>query len=658
VKRYFKVLLLLAYGLVGCSFQKAQLTSEIQSELDRFNGNHQPLQDFFREAEYSQLKISPDGRFIAALYPKNGVNSIGILSSDLKELIFSGQFEDERHILHYEWVNNTRLILWAGKKYGYLDGRNSDVQTFFVDYNGRNFKNFFIKQWAHYELVRILPDDPDHVVMARYHWSDRGRPTAVKVNVNNGQEKRLTSPPIKRGFFLADEQGEVNVAVEFSKEIYGESQVHYRLGRGTKWQELAYPVKGKGELRPIHLDSANKALYLISDLETGREGVYRLDLKSGQSKLISGDAKVDVSGLIMDRGDRLVGVIYDPDYPEIEILDPDSEIMKVYRDLLIGFQHQRVDGLSLTRDQSLGIFRVSSDTNPGEFYKIDVKTRRVSFLGRSRSWLKPENLSPMKPVHFKARDGLDIHGYLTLPPKGPQKNLPAVLVVHGGPHGVRDFWGYDPEVQFLAQRGFAVLQVNYRGSGGYGRKFLETGYKQWGLTMQDDLTDATHWLVQQGYADPKRLAIYGGSYGGYAALMGAVREPDLYRCAVTYVGVSDLTIQRDKSDTAEDATGEDYLDRALGKDEADLKKRSALYNIDRIKVPIFIAHGKDDRRVPFANAEKLRVALEKAGKPYEWLAKESEGHGFTQDANRYEFYLRLAQFLEKHTALPTRAAGN
>jgi dipeptidyl aminopeptidase/acylaminoacyl peptidase len=256
----------------------------------------------------------------------------------------------------------------------------------------------------------------------------------------------------------------------------------------------------------------------------------------------------------------------------------------------------------------------------------------------------------MKPVAFKARDGLELRGYLTLPPQGQQKNLPAVILVHGGPHGVRDYWQYDSEAQFLAHRGFAVLQVNYRGSGGYGNKFQESGYQQWGLSMQDDLTDATHWLVKEGYADANRLAIVGGSYGGYAALMGVVREPKLYRCAVTYVGVSDLTIQAEDSDTATHKSGEDYLERALGKDEESLKKRSALYNIDRIQAPIFIAHGKDDKRVPFSNAFKLREALEKAGKPFEWMAKDSEGHGFQQEPNRYEYYMRLAEFLEKHTA--------
>lgn len=637
--------------LAQCTYQKAELSSELRSELQSFNSQGIPLEDFFKEASYSQLKISPDGRFIAALFPQNGINSLAILSSDLSELVFTGQFDDERHIISYDWVNDKRLVLFAGKKYGYLDGRNSDVRTYFVDYDGKNLKNFFEKEWAWFDLVRILPNDPDHVVMAKYHWGDGGRPTAVKVNVNNGKMKFLAAPPIKQGVFLADEEGEVNVAVEFSEESFDKGEVHYRLGRGTPWKKLDYPAKGAGEAHPFYLDSKEKALYLQSNVETGRSGIYRLDLVSGESKLVSADPLVDLSSVIMDRG-QLVGAHYDPAYPEVEIIDPASELMQLYKELLLAFQNQRVEDLHFTRDRSQATFKVSSDQNPGEFYKISVKDKKLYKLGSSRAWLDPQKMAPMKPVEFVAPDGIKVHAYLTLPPTKAPKNLPAVILVHGGPHGVRDYWGFDPEVQFLAARGFAVLQVNYRGSGGYGRPFERSGYKQWGLSMQDDLTDATHWLVQQGYADKRRLAIYGASYGGYAALMGTVREPDLYRCAVSYVGVSDLTIQRHSSDTSQSEAGVDYLDQALGKDATDLKRRSALYNIDKIKVPIFIAVGKDDVRVPYANSERMKDALAAAGKPYEWMARDSEGHGFSQEANRYAFYLKLAQFLEKHTALP------
>ncbi len=633
----------------ACVYQNAEMTGEIQTQLDQVNKGHKPLQDFFREAEYSQLKISPDGRYIAAIYPNQGINSLAVLSGDLKEMIFTGKFDDKRHIIDYEWVNNTRLMLRAGKKFGYLDGRNSDVQTFFVDYNGKNLKNFFVGQWAFYYLVRTLPDDPNHVVVAKYHWSDRGRPIALKVNVYNGQERTLASPPIRRGMFLADADGEVNVAVEPSEEKFDKAQIHYRMGRGSPWKKLDYPG-GSGSVSPLYLDSKAKALYLTSSMETGREAVYRLDLERGESKPISSDPIVDVSSVIQDQDDRPIAALYDPDLFEVDMIDPNSPLMKLYRDLLISFKYQRVDGLSLTKDGNTGVFRVSSDRNPGEFYKVDVLSQKLIRIGSSRSWLKPTEMAEMKPIAFKARDGMEVRGYLTLPPKVAPRNLPAVILVHGGPHGVRDYWAFDAEAQFLASRGFAVLQVNYRGSGGYGDKFQEIGYKQWGLSMQDDLTDATHWLVKEGYADSKRLAIVGASYGGYAALMGVVREPQLYRCAVTYVGVSDLTIQTEDSDTASENTGEDYLARAVGTDEESLKQRSALYNIDRIQVPIFIAHGKDDKRVPYSNALRLREALEKAGKPFEWLAKDYEGHGFQQEPNRYEYYMRLASFLEKHTA--------
>jgi dipeptidyl aminopeptidase/acylaminoacyl peptidase len=652
----FAIILLLTW--TGCAYQKAELTGEIQAQLDQINVGHKPLQDFFREAEYSQLKISPNGRFIAAIYPYQGINSLAILSGDLKQLIFTGKFDDERHIVNYKWVNDTRLMLQAGKKYGYLDGRNSDVQTYFVDYDGRNLKNFFSNQWAFYYLVRTLPDDPSHVVMAKYHWSDRGRPMAMKVNVYNGQERLLASPPIKRGIFLADADGEVNVAVEPSAEKFDVAQIHYRQGRGSRWTQLDYPAKGDGSLSPVYLDAKAKALYLKSSIETGREALYRLDLERGESKVISSDPYVDITAVIQDQEDKPIGALYDPDFFEVDMIDPNSPVMKLYRDLLVSFKYQRVDGLSLTRDGFTGVFRVSSDRNPGEFYKVDVLSKKLIPIGNSRPWLDAKDMAAMKPIAFKARDGLELRGYLTLPAKGPAKNLPAVVLVHGGPHGVRDYWAFHSEVQFLASRGFAVLQVNYRGSGGYGDKFQEIGYQQWGLSMQDDLTDATHWLVKEGYADAKRLAIVGGSYGGYAALMGVVREPKLYRCAVTYVGVSDLTIQTEDSDTSLDKTGEDYLARALGTDEADLKRRSALYNVDRIEVPILIAHGKDDRRVPFSNAVKLREALEKTGKPFEWLAKDSEGHGFQQDPNRFEYYLRLVSFLEKHTAVSSTAAAS
>ncbi len=632
--------------LAACGFQKADLAPDVSKRLEEADRGQIPVESFFKDAEYSQIVISPEGRYLAAIFPKNGRNAFAVLASDLSKPIFVGDIGDERHVLWIKWVSDQRLVLAAGKRYGYLDGRDTDVQLFFVDYDGKHFSDFSPGHPAHYEFVRTLPNDPDHVVMAEYDYRDRGRPMAVKVDVNTGNETMLAYPPMARGVFGADQDGQVNVALEPDADDPLKSQVYYRLGKGQDWQKLRYPVEAEGQVEPIHLDPASKTLDVVSNLETGKIGVYRLDLTTGKSRALSRDPTVDLSELVMD-DDEVAGAWYQPEKPELEIIDKDSALMKLYADLSHGFPGETVQDVSLTRDKTRGVFKVSSDRNPGSFYEVDVATRKIRFLANARSWIDPKQMAEMKPFALKARDGLPLHGYLTLPPHGPQKNVPTVVRVHGGPM-VRDSWSFDPEAQFLASRGFAVVQVNFRGSGGYGRRFEEAGWRQWGRAMQDDVTDATRWAISEGYADPKRLAIYGGSYGGYAALMGVVREPTLYRCAIDYAGVSDLPFHVHRTDAANSDLGEAYLAKIHGNDEKELEANSAVYNVDKIQVPILIAHGRDDVRVRFGNAEHLRDALEQAHKPYEWLVKDSEGHGFRQEANRFDLYVTMLAFLQKY----------
>jgi acylaminoacyl-peptidase len=223
-----------------------------------------------------------------------------------------------------------------------------------------------------------------------------------------------------------------------------------------------------------------------------------------------------------------------------------------------------------------------------------------------------------------------------------------VVLPHGGPHGVRDYWAFSPDVQVLASRGYAVLQVNYRGSGGYGRDFLYAGYGKWGTLMQDDLTDATLWAIDAGIAHRDRVCIYGASYGGYAAMMGVVREPDLYQCAIAYVGVYDLELMFEKGDIPDRDTGVTFLKEAVGEDEQDLRSRSPVHNLHRLKAPVFIVHGGEDFRVDVEHAYRLRDRLDELGKPYEWMLKEKEAHGFYRPENRLELYERMLAFLGKY----------
>jgi dipeptidyl aminopeptidase/acylaminoacyl peptidase len=283
---------------------------------------------------------------------------------------------------------------------------------------------------------------------------------------------------------------------------------------------------------------------------------------------------------------------------------------------------------------------------------FNVETNQLSQIASVMPGIDTTQMRPMEPYKLKVRDGTEMYAYLTRPDDsdGP---FPMIVLPHGGPHGVRDYWSFNPEVQMLASRGYAVLQVNYRGSGGYGRNFLYTGYGKWGTIMQDDLTDATHWAINSGIADKERVCIYGGSYGGYAAMMGVVREPDLYQCAIAYVGVYDLELMFKKGDIPTRESGITFLKQAVGEDKEDLRARSPLHNLEKLKAPVFIVHGGMDHRVDVEHAYRLRDRMDELGKPYEWLLKPKEGHGFYRPENRLELYERMLTFLDKYIGSDT-----
>ncbi|RZK98577.1 MAG: S9 family peptidase, partial [Rubrivivax sp.] len=277
------------------------------------------------------------------------------------------------------------------------------------------------------------------------------------------------------------------------------------------------------------------------------------------------------------------------------------------------------------------------------FYLFDTETKKAGYLLSRRGWVDPEKMARVKPVEFKARDGLAMRGYLTLPPGKGERNLPLVINPHGGPFGIYDTWSHDTDPQILAAAGYAVLQVNYRGSGNYGRSFNQSGAQQWGLAMQDDLTDATRWAIAQGIADPGRICIYGGSYGAYAALMGVAKEPDLYRCAVGYVGVYDL-VKLSAQESRESKRLNTWTSEWMGSGEK-LAPVSPNRLANQIKVPVFLAAGGEDETAPIDQSQGMEAALKKAGVPVETLYYKTEGHGFYDVEHRTEYYRRLLAFL-------------
>ena len=304
----------------------------------------------------------------------------------------------------------------------------------------------------------------------------------------------------------------------------------------------------------------------------------------------------------------------------------------------------------MDKAEKVFVVAVHSDVHPTEYYLLDLRGRtQLVLLGRTNSLLDPAQLQPMKEITYQARDGLTIHGYLTLPRGAAGRKVPLVINPHGGPYGIRDYWGYNPEVQLLANRGYAVLQPNYRGSAGYGLDFLKAGRHEWGAKMQDDLTDGVQWAIAQGFADPDRICIYGASYGGYAALAGAVFTPDLYCCAVNYVGVSDIGLIANWQHEYGQG-GKAFYKMMIGDDEALIAARSPVNFVERIRIPTLHAYGENDPRVDIKNWTELESALQKYHKTYEYIRQEGEGHGFHYEEAKINFYRHLDAFLAKYLA--------
>lgn len=377
--------------------------------------------------------------------------------------------------------------------------------------------------------------------------------------------------------------------------------------------------------------------------------LYSMNLKSKEVTRVYGFDDASIGRLIFDfAGTNVIGVVGAAADPAYHWLDANDSAARIYQALLRAFPEQHVAVESTSRDGRVAIVFVSSDVNPGDFYVFDTQKMSATHLQGVRPWVDPARMRPKTPFATKARDGVELHGYVTTPAgEGP---FPLVVMPHGGPYGVRDTWTYDPDVELLASRGYAVLQVNFRGSGGYGIDFEEAGYRQWGAKIQDDITDATRWAIEQKVAASDRIAIFGASFGGYAALMGVVREPKLYRCAVGYAGVYDLELELKSGDIPRSRAGGAYLEKVIGSDPDELKARSPVDNARRIEVPVLLIHGKVDWRADFAQAKRMKAALEAAGKQFEWIALSREGHGIFDEETRRDVYERLLQFLDRNLA--------
>jgi dipeptidyl aminopeptidase/acylaminoacyl peptidase len=387
--------------------------------------------------------------------------------------------------------------------------------------------------------------------------------------------------------------------------------------------------------------AGDNEVYLWSNEQSNTSGIYKYNLETTSSELIYKHEKVDITSIFYSGSGEPIAVRIDIDKPSIYFLNKKHIFSRWLFSLQDRFPGQYLSLKSATKNDDKFILEVSSDTNPGDFYLVDTIKEKVNFLLSRRPFLQKESLMPMHAITFLARDNLQLNGYITLP-KNVDESTPLVVYPHGGPHGVRDYWGFQSDVQFLASQGIAVLQVNYRGSDGYGKKFAGAGLKEWGGKMVTDVIDATIWSQKKYKLSKNNICIMGGSYGAFSALMAATIEPDLYKCVVLEAGVYDL-VAMTGSETSWIA--KKYFEDILGKNESILNKQSPINYLHKLKAPIFLMHGKRDNIAKFEQAEELVAALQKEGKDVKWHYFKKEGHGWLGFNNRVEAYKKTSKFI-------------
>lgn len=600
-----------------------------------------PLRDFFKNPEQAYFRLSPDGKMLGFMQPFESRMNIFVQPIDkigTKEGIKRVTAETARDIANY-FFKGPQHVLFT-KDFG----GDENFHVVIADVTTGTVRDLTPHDGVRASVLDSLPDDDNHILVM-HNKRDKRIFDVYRINIKTGEEKLAAQNPGNITNWNTDHDGKIRAATS-SDGV--NTSLYYRETEADEFKPIL-TTNFRESVAPVGWTADSKLMYVASNRGRDKAALFEFDPKAAkEGKLIYENANVDVDSLGWSRARKTItGTIVNFEKATPVFFDAESE--RIHKALKAKLPAYEVSGQSATKDEQLMIVAAVNDRTPGARYVYDVKADKLTKLADINPAIAEADMAEVKPVSYTSRDGLTIRGYLTLPKGVAAKNLPVIVNPHGGPWA-RDSWGYNPEVQFLANRGYAVFQMNFRGSTGYGRKFWEASFKQWGLTMQDDITDGVQWLVKEGVADPKRIAIYGASYGGYATLMGVTKTPDLYAAAVDYVGVSNMfTFMKSIPpywkpflEMMKEMVGEEE------KDKAQLTATSPALNADKIKTPLFVAQGAKDPRVVKAESDQMVDALKKRGVTVDYMVKDNEGHGFRNQENQFEFYEAMEKFLARH----------
>jgi dipeptidyl aminopeptidase/acylaminoacyl peptidase len=590
-----------------------------------------PIETLFGNPEKASPRLSPDGKSVAWLAPDEGVLNIWRDGKPVTR-------DRGRGIRSYFWAEDSQTLL-------YIQDKDGD-ENWHVYRTGSAGAEVDLTPFPGVQ-AQVVATDPKfpHDVLITLNKRDPKLHDVFRLDIRTGALTSAAENPGAVVGWLSDEDFGVRAAKSMLPD--GGSELLVRDEAAGPWR--SFMTWGPDDQGGAHgFAPGGRSLYVESSHESDTTVLYEMPLDGSKPRVLARREGADLGGLLVHPRDyHAEAAAFSEDRLSWEVLDA---TLRPHFDALRSQLAGDIQLASRDDDDTVWLILENKDDRAPRYWKYDKKTKKAELLFSTRPKLDEHELNPMKPVRITARDGLRLQAYLTQPKRQKRSGLtPLVLHVHGGPW-VRDHWGFHPEVQWLADQGYAVLQVNYRGSLGFGKKFLHAGDREWGAKMQDDLSDAARWAVAEGWADPERLAIYGGSYGGYAALAAAAFTPDLFRCAVDIVGPSNL-VTLVRSIPPYWAPLRRVFDLRVGdvdKEEDFLKSRSPLFSADRIEIPLLIAQGANDPRVKQAESEMIVEALRKKGKPVEYLLFPDEGHGFARPENRLKFYAAAEKFLAAH----------
>lgn len=629
-------------------------------------------QTFFQNPAFGDARLSPSGRHVAMTVSAPGARTrlIVLEAEQLTARVVASLTDAD--VAAFDWINDERLVFnvrdyqagqgetYAGPGLFAVSREGGELRTLVERSPRQGVVNLSRSQPAHlsglradtflFAMTRMRNSDDVFVVQPRFDLgNDLEALSLLRLDTRTGRSTAFMRPGNTLDWLL-DSSDTPRVTVARDGDRF---TVFYLDPASGAWRTLKeFTEHGDDGIWPVAIE-ADGTLYVRSRNGRDTESLYRFDLQTNalDPQPIVSLPGYDLDGPVLLSRGKVVGLRYQTDAPGTAWFNGESRQIQQKVDALLPATINRITGAARPETSQV-LVHAFSDIDPGRYLLFNTATGKLTELGQKMPGIEPARMSPKEMVRYPARDGLPIPAYLTLPKAGPKKNLPLVVLVHGGPWVRGDSWAWNAQVQFLASRGFAVLQPEFRGSTGFGYKHFQAGWKQWGLAMQDDVADGARWAIAQGLADPSRVCIAGASYGGYATLMGLINDSDLYRCGISWAGVTDIDLMysitwSDFSDIHKRYT----MPVLVGDRERDaeqFKRTSPLAQAARIKQPLLMAYGGADRRVPIAHGTRLRNAVEKDNRQVEWVEYTEEGHGWALLKNRVDFWGRVENFLERN----------